>query len=311
MKILLIGGAGFVGGHLKNALMARNHEVFIADRMENAAQIDFYRKIDLDNRDLIRDILTGIRPDCIVHLAAQSSVSLSWKEPEQTLRTNVSGSLNLFQVAAEVNPCRFIFIGSGEEYGILCTEDQAFTEESPCVPCNPYAVSKLCTGQLLALLAKKKQIPFVHLRPFNHFGPQQRTGFVIADFCSQIARAEQTGKSATIKVGNLEMKRDFLYIDDIVSAYCLFAEAERYPHGIYNLSSGKAYRIREILDYLVSQSRVSIQVEIDPEKYRPVEAPILQSSAELAWLDFSWKPQYSLQEGLQKTLDWWRIRTEG
>lgn len=307
MKILLTGGAGFVGHHLEMALTGRGHEVFIADRFASEALDPHHWNIDLEDRTSIEAVLNEIRPDCIFHLAAQSSVSRSWQAPDATFKTNLLGTLYLFQAAANYTPqCRFVFIGSGEEYGVNCSEQHPFTETSPCNPHNPYAVSKLAAGQILDLLAIRNKMQYVHLRPFNHYGPFQREGFVIADFCAQIARAEQGCGSQTLQVGNLAAKRDFLYIDDVVSAYCILAETPVYPNQIYNLSTGEIHSIHEILILLQTMSTVPISIEIDPQKFRPVEVPVLISSGKRMFQDFGWKPKHSLKSGLEQTLNWWR-----
>lgn len=308
MKILLAGGGGFAGYHLSLALKKRGHEVFIADRFNSDALDRTHLLLDLQKKSGIRSIFQAVKPDCTVHLAAQSSVALSWQEPDFTLETNVIGSVRLFQAAAETVPgSRFIFIGSGEEYGSGCTEENPFTEETVCRPRNPYAVSKFSAGQILALLAEKTGMRFVHLRPCNHFGPFQREGFAIADFCAQIARAEQGG-CPVISVGNLSAKRDFLYVDDVISAYCLMVEADSYPHSLYNIATGSVRTLRYILDYLTAQAKIPLKVESDPVKFRPVEIPVLTASCALIEKDFHWRPEIPLEVGLTRNLDWWRAR---
>lgn len=307
MKILLTGGAGFVGHHLEKALIERGHEVFIADRFDLNVRDSHHWNIDLEEQASIAAVLKKVCPDCIFHLAAQSSVSRSWQMPDMTFKTNLLGSVYLFQaIVNHARNSRLIFIGSGEEFGVNCSEQHPFTEEFPCNPHNPYAVSKLAAGQMLALLSARNQIQYVHLRPFNHYGPFQKEGFVIADFCAQIARVEQGCGSRILRVGNLAAKRDFLYIDDVISAYCKLAETCVYPNRIYNLSTGKTHSIHEILTLLQTMSTVSITTEIDPQKFRPVEVPVLVASGERMFQDFGWRPKFSLKSGLEQTLNWWR-----
>jgi GDP-4-dehydro-6-deoxy-D-mannose reductase len=307
MKILLTGGAGFVGYHLSRALSGRGHEVFIADRAAVQDPGRTHLVMQLENAESITSVIQSVRPECIIHLAAQSSVSASWKDPESTLETNILGSVRLFQTMIRIVPdCRFVFIGSGEEYGTNCSEDRLFTEGSECRPANLYAVSKLSAGRILELLALRHSARLVHLRPFNHFGPRQREGFVIADFCAQIARSEKNQGGRTIYTGNLSAKRDFLYIDDVVRAYCLVAEAENWPHPVYNISTGTAHTIQSILDFLVSQAKVPLRTEIDPARFRPVEVPVLCAESRLMEQDFGWKPEFTIEDGLLKNLNWWR-----
>ena len=202
MKVLLTGGAGFAGRHLSAALTGRGYEVFIADRLDPASADATHLVLYLEDEANIRTVLQQVKPDCIIHLAAQSSVALSWKSPEGTLDTNILGSVRLMQAAVQLVPeSKFVFIGSGEEYGVNCSEERPFTEDSVCQPRNPYAVSKFAAGQMLELLAERYSMRFVHLRPFNHFGPFQREGFVVADFCAQVARAE-AGSGCAERTGN-------------------------------------------------------------------------------------------------------------
>ena len=307
MKILLIGGGGFAGSHLREALRRRNHEVFIADLPAVAASAPGILPVDLTEPAGVESLLKQVLPDRVFLLAAVSSVALSWKNPDLAVRVNIQGTLNVFDAMGKTVPkARLIYIGSGEEYGTNCSEERPFTEADACNPGNPYAVTKFASGRMLELLAVKRGFDCVHLRPFNHFGPGQREGFVVADFCAQIARAEAGRNEPVMKVGNLAAKRDFLYVGDVVEAYCMIAEAEKCPHRVYNISTGKVRPIRAILDYLVSQAKVEIRVEVDPAKFRPVEVPALIASNELIRRDFGWSPKTTLEAGLLENLNWWR-----
>lgn len=307
MKILLVGGGGFAGFHLKNHLERRGHEVFSADLPAVAASSPGMYPVDLTDISSVGSVLKQVRPDRIFLLAAVSSVAVSWKNPDLAVDVNIRGPLNLFHVMEKTVPdARLIYIGSGEEYGNLCSEDHPFTEDMPCSPGNPYAVTKFASGRLLELLSVKRDFDFVHLRPFNHYGPFQREGFVVADFCAQIARAEAGISDPVMKVGNLSARRDFLYVEDVVEAYCMIAEAEKCPHTVYNISTGKVRPIRFILDHLVSLAKIGISVQVDPAQFRPVEVPALVASNELIRKDFGWSPKTTLEDGLLRNLNWWR-----
>ena len=307
MKILLIGGCGFVGRHLSHALRLRKHEVSVADLPGAASADSGILAADLTNPASVESLLERVRPERVFLLAAVSSVAFSWKEPDSAVRVNVQGPLNVFHAMEKTVPsARLIYIGSGEEYGASCSVEHPFTEDMPCNPGNPYAVTKFASGKLLDLLAVKRKLDYVHLRPFNHFGPFQREGFVTADFCAQIARAEEGTADCRIRVGNLSARRDFLYIDDVIAAYCMIAEAPSCPHSIYNISTGRNWPVQYLLDYLISLSEVKIEVEIDPAKFRPVEVPALIASNALIREDFGWHPETPLEAGLLKNLNWWR-----
>lgn len=306
MKVLLIGGGGFVGSHLKKALAERGHKPVVADRAECAnSQKDFFT-LDLLDRSGIDTVLKTVMPDRIIHLAAQSCVALSWQKPEMTAEVNIIGSLNLFQSAAEIVPnSRFIFIGSSEEYG-QSSLHQILKEYSPCAPCNPYAVTKYCAGQILEQLAGKLKIDFVHLRPCNHFGPDQREGFVTADFAAQIARIEKGLIAPILRVGNLNSEKHFLAVKDVISVYCAIVEAKTLRQKVYNIASDRLYSIRYLLDTLLSFSDQPISVEIDPTKFRPQEMPPLRISAEALQEELGWKAEVQIADALKQTLDFWR-----
>jgi len=311
MKILLIGG-GFVGVHLMEALKKRGHEVHVADLPAVAAKNPGFLPIDIENLETVRSLFRQVRPDRVFLLAAVSSVALSWRKPDLTVRVNVLGTLNVLTAMKEIIPeARLIYVGSGEEYGTRCSEEHPFDEEMNCDPRNPYAVSKFASGQILELLAVRDRLDIVHLRPSNHFGPGQREGFVIPDFCSQIVRIERGEQPPVLKVGCLDARRDFLFVEDVVAAYTRIAEASSLPHTVYNLSSGQAHSIREMLDLLLSMSLVPVNVEIDPAKFRPVDVPVLVASSRRAYEDLQWKPAHSLKESLSVTLNWWRTQDAG
>jgi GDP-4-dehydro-6-deoxy-D-mannose reductase len=308
-KILLVGGGGFAGGHLAEALSRRGHQVFSTDRAASAPGIVL---LELGDEDSIRSILTGIKPDVIFHLAAQSMVPLSWEKPVMTFDINVTGSIRLFTCAQEIVPeARFIFIGSGEEYGIGCDLDHPFTETTSCSPQNPYALSKFSAGLILEQLAVRKGSDFIHLRPFNHFGPHQREGFVVSDFAAQIARIEAGKQAPLMRIGCLEAQRDFSFVTDIITAYAIMAETENHQYSTYNICSGIPRKIQSVLDGLLACSTAKIEMETDPTRYREPENPVLYASHSRFSSEFGWKPVITFEDGLARTLDYWRKKVSG
>lgn len=307
MKVLLIGG-GFVGTHLQQTLQ-KKHDVCVADLPAVAATTPGMQPIDIGDSETICRLFRKFMPTRIFLLAAISSVALSWKKPDLTISVNIIGTLNVLSAMREIVPnARLIYIGSEEEYGTRCSGEHPFSEETDCDPKNPYAVSKYASGLLLELLAVRDHLDIVHLRPCNHFGPGQKEGFVVSDFCSQIARIERGLTEPVIKVGCLDARRDFLFVKDVIDAYTKIAEADHLPNKVYNLSSGHAHAIQEVLDILLNLSVKKIQVEIDPQKFRPVDVPILVSTSQRTRQDLQWEPKYTLEEALHRTLNWWRDR---
>ncbi len=309
MRVLVTGAGGFVGGHLVKALIDIGHQVFAGGIQNNCYRFD--KKVDVlkfditDYQNLI-DIISKIRPDGIIHLAAQSMVQRSWEDPAYTIHVNTIGTINLIKAVKEtVVDSKIINIGSSEEYGLTGKFGQALDEQSPCLPQNPYASSKFVAGQLALQLAKKDKLRLIHVRPFNHFGPGQQVGFVISDFASQIARIEKGLYPAKIYVGDLSAQRDFSDVRDIVNAYIMLLENDL-ENGIYNVCSGKPRTIESILKQLIQQSTSAITIEIDKERFRPSEVSMFFGSNQKLVEAVGWRPNKDFATSLSETLKWWR-----
>lgn len=309
MKILVTGAAGFVGDYLVDSLATRGHKVFAGVTTSGSIIGKFGVEeimLDILNKNNIKSVLEYANPDVIVHLAAQSNVQLSWGNPSNTLETNVVGTANIIEVVSVVSQkTKIISIGSSEEYGLTAKDYDSLTETLPCNPQNPYAISKYAAGQATLQLGKKHNINTVHVRAFNHFGPGQKRGFVVSDFASQISEIELGKKEPVIKVGNLEASRDFTDVRDIVDSYCLIIENET-KSGIYNVSSGVGRKISEILETLLENSKLSIEVVVDKEKFRPVEVKEFVGNNQKIRDNLNWLPKREFKESIKDTLNWWR-----
>lgn len=304
MNALIVGGAGFVGSYLTEALLAVGENVS-ATKLPNesiAYPVQVYN-LNLEDRGAVRKILEEVRPDVIYHLAAQSSVKLSWQDPSLTTRINALGSVHLFEGIRAVCPkARTLVIGSSEEYGSAAGEK--VSETDALCPKNVYALTKYFQEELARLYCEAYGMDLVLTRSFNHFGPRQSVNFVVADFCAQVARIEAGGQEPVIKVGNLDVYRDFTDVRDVVSAYLLLAE--RGARGeVYNVGSGNCISIRDILTLLLSFAKKEIRIETDPQKFRPTEIPRI--GADIGKLSrLGWRPQYSLKETVFDTLQSFR-----
>ncbi|WP_314591423.1 GDP-mannose 4,6-dehydratase [Paenibacillus terrigena] len=310
MRILVTGASGFVGRRLIRALVERDHEVLAGvHRTEvtfDAPVICHY--MNVLEPDTLVEVLRQFKPACIVHLAGQTLVEPSWSNPVHTVQTNVIGTMNVIDsVCHAAQQAKIMSIGSSEEYGISALMGVPLTEDSPCLPQNPYAVSKFTAGQLALQMAQKNQLELVHVRPFNHFGPEQRPGFVISDFISQIVAIEQNRCAPFVKVGDITVQRDFLFIDDVIHAYIQLLEHE-VPNGIYNVCSGVSRKIEDILSYLILQSKVTFEVKRDANKLRTSNVPIFVGCADKIHAATDWTPSIPFHEGLLQTLDWWRVK---
>ena len=310
MRIVVTGASGFVGKRLVRALVERDHEV-LAGVHQTDASFDasvICRYMNVLEPDTLMEVLRQFKPACIVHLAGQTRVELSWGNPAHTFNTNVMGVIHLIDAVKRVaQQAKVMIIGSSEEYGISASGGVPLTEDTPCLPQNPYAVSKFTAGQLALQIAHKDGLKLIHARPFNHFGLEQKTGFVVSDFISQIVDIEQNRCAPMIHVGDITVQRDFLFIDDVIDAYIQLLEQE-VPNGIYNVCSGVSRKIEDILLFLSLQSKVPFEIKTSVNKLRTSNIPFFVGSNEKIRAATGWRPLIPFNEGLLLTLDWWRVK---
>jgi len=308
MKALIIGGAGFVGGYLIRELDSAGQEVFATClENENISGNCSVRTLNILDADAVSEVIGGIKPDVIYHLAAQSSVSLSWKKPQLTADINVIGTINVLEAVknCEKKDIRLILIGSGEEYGFIRKDACPLTEEEPLNPGNIYAATKACQGMLGEIYARAYKMDIIMVRAFNHSGPQQLPMFVISDFCRQIALIEKGDSPAVMSVGNLAAKRDFTDVRDVVRAYRLLGE-KGVGGRTYNVGRGKAVEIQYILDTALSFSQKEIEVKQDPARMRASDIPVIEPDVSRISGDTGWKAEISMEKTIEDTLNYWR-----
>lgn len=314
MKSLVIGGAGFVGAylvrHLKNDL---NHDVIVTkmahEHLEiTGVEMNDIQVCDLDilNQSDIEELFLSTKPDYIFHLAAQSSVALSWKNPILTVDVNIKGSVNVLEALRKLDyKPRVLLIGSGEEYGHIKNGETPIVEDNNVRPGNIYAATKACQNMLGKIYADAYGLDVMMVRAFNHIGPNQTPIFVVADFCKQVAEIEAGIKGPVIKVGNLSAARDFTDVRDVVRAYALLVEKGK-PGETYNVGSGQAIVIDDILKRILANSLKKIKVEIDDTKLRPVDVPIIEANVDKLQRVTGWKQEIDLEQTIKETLDYWR-----
>lgn len=307
-KGLVIGAAGFVGKYLLEEMQASGMECHATKLVHEKLDIPYASVYDLDimSKEDVLALLFEVRPDYIFHLAAQSSVGLAWKNPGLTVDINIKGSLNVMDAIRELDyKPRVLLIGSGEEYGHIRPGETPITENNLLRPGNIYAATKACQNMIGNIYSKAYDMELMMVRAFNHIGPGQAPMFVVSDFCKQVAEIEKGLREPVMKVGNLAAKRDFTDVRDVVKSYVKLVVAGQAGE-TYNVGSGNAKAIQEILDLIVSMSSVDIKVEIDPAKLRPVDVPIIE--ADIAKINelTGWKPQIPIEQTIQETLDYWR-----
>lgn len=309
MRALIIGAAGFVGTYLIDHLLNDCGWSVAVTRLENEIieqdTVDQY-VLDILNKEMIIELLRQVHPDYIFHLAAQSSVALSWKKPDLTIDVNIKGSINVLDAIRELdyNP-RILLIGSGEEYGHILPTETPIAETNYTRPGNVYAVTKVCQNMLGKLYSDAYHMDIIMVRAFNHIGPKQSPTFVVSDFCKQVAEIEKGIQTPIIKVGNLSVKRDFTDVRDVVRAYSLLMKNGKAGE-TYNVGSGKAIAIEEILRLILSQSSVKIDIEIDNDKLRPVDIPVIEADISKLQKCTGWKQSFQIEQTIIASLDYWR-----
>jgi len=308
-KALIIGGSGFVGNyltsHLKNEL---KWNVYVTKTPHEEFTYDIGKIFDMDILDKVQisEVLEKVRPDYIFHLAAQSSVAMSWKNPGLTIDINIKGSINVMDAIRELNyKPRMLFVGSGEEYGHISIGESPITETNAVRPGNIYAATKVCQNMIGKIYADAYDMGIMMVRAFNHIGPNQSPIFVVADFCKQVAEIERGVKEPVIYTGNLTAKRDFTDVRDVVRAYGLLIQKGKKGE-TYNIGSGNAVSIQEIVDKILRYSKTKIKIEIDLNKLRPVDVPIIEADISKVRLCTGWKPEIDIDTTLTETLDYWR-----
>ncbi|MFH1710004.1 MAG: GDP-mannose 4,6-dehydratase [bacterium] len=313
MKVLITGVTGFVGGHLAEFLLTKHDKVCATtrwrSRLENIEKIkDRLELYECDIRDAmtIRDLIDRVRPDHIYHLAAQSSVKASWASPAETMITNIIGELNIFEAvrSAKLNP-RMLLAGSSEEYGFVTKDEQPVKETNMLRPISPYAVSKVGQDLLGYQYFKSYGLQIIRTRAFNLTGPRREDAFVCSAFAKQIVMIEKKKKEPIIEVGDLNTWRDFTDVRDVVRAYWL-AMNKCDPGEVYNICSGKAVKIKDLLDSLIRIAAVKCEVRPDPQKMRPSDIQVLQGDFAKFKQKTGWEPQIPFEQTLKDLLDYWR-----
>ncbi|MBI5123189.1 GDP-mannose 4,6-dehydratase [Candidatus Roizmanbacteria bacterium] len=309
-KVLITGIGGFAGSHLRDFLLTKKDlTVFGTDlRKSDPAQNPkaLICTVDLTDYHGVVKIIAEIKPDYIFHLAALTSPAKSFSHPYDTLENNIKAEINLLEaVKNEKLKARILIIGSGDEYGLVKPEENPVSENQPLRPTSPYAVSKITQDFLALQYALTYKMDIVRVRPFNHIGPRQSPGFVVCAFAKQIAEIEKGKKKPVISVGNLSAVRDFTDVHDMVEAYYLTLLKGKTGE-VYNLGSGKGYKMKEILNLLLSRAHKKITIQIGQSLLRPIDNPILVCDASKFYKLTGWKPKIALTDTLDTVLDYWR-----
>jgi GDP-4-dehydro-6-deoxy-D-mannose reductase len=304
---LVTGGTGFAGSHLVEHLLetvpavaawSNPHGSPIGDR---DARVQ-WAAVDLLDRGAVRRAIEHVRPSVVYHCAGAAGVGGSWADPVKPLRVNALATHHLLDAIERAGlACPVVVTGSALVYRPSL---DAMDENAPIGPANPYGVSKLAQEMIAAAVTA---FPIFLARPFNHAGPRQSAEYVTSSFARQIAEIEAGVNAPVLNVGNLDAQRDITDVRDTVRAYRMLPEAGR-PGRPYNICSGRAHRIGDLLEALLRLSRTRIKIAVDPARLRPSDNPVVLGNPTRIREEVGWRAEIPIERTLEDLLDYWRLR---
>jgi GDP-4-dehydro-6-deoxy-D-mannose reductase len=306
-EILVTGAAGFAGSHLLDRLAGGGADVVAWHRPGGHPPRDIPRTrweaVDLLDATQVTDAIARVRPAAVYHCAGAAHVGRAWDSTEPTFAINVRGTHHLLQALERAGGAARVLVPSSAL--VYATSNEALDENHPLAPSSPYGLSKLAQEMLAARTNGALAVTIA--RPFNHFGPRQDPYFAASGFARRIADIEHGRWAPEIAVGNLEARRDLTDVRDTVRAYQLILE-RGIPGRPYNVCTGHAITIRELLDQLLARARVAITVKVDPARYRPNDTPVLLGDPSRMREELGWTPSIPLEQTLDDLLEYWRGR---
>jgi GDP-4-dehydro-6-deoxy-D-mannose reductase len=317
MKLLVTGISGFVGGHFAQFILDNNKDIelhgisrtrpnwnFVSNRSLLIKKLNFYQ-LDLLNMNNTSKIIKEIKPDYILHLASFSSVAKSWDKPVESFLNNTNIFLNIVETIRLNNlDCRILSVGSSEEYGYVAAESVPIHEDSRIMPTSPYAVARVAQEHLSILYSKGYNLNICCTRSFNHIGPGQSDSYVVSYLVRQFVEIKKGIKPPIIKIHNGNIIRDFVDIQDVIRAYKIILSNGKSGE-IYNVCSGKGYKILDIINILSNMLDMDVEVVQDKSAMRPLDSPIIVGSIDKMKAELGWEPRVPFEIGLKKIYDYW------
>jgi GDP-4-dehydro-6-deoxy-D-mannose reductase len=304
-RILVTGAAGFAGSHLLDLLSAGDRDIVAwhrpGGRPSRTVPRTTWEAIDLLDRAGVASAIERLRPSIVYHCAGAAHVGRAWDDTESTFAVNVRGTHHLLDALQRANVSARVLVPSSAL--VYATLAEPLRESHPLLPNSPYGLSKL--AQEMLAQRTNGTVSVALARPFNHFGPRQDPHFAASGFARRIADIERGQWPPEISVGNLEARRDLTDVRDTVRAYQLILERGQ-PGRPYNVCSGRALQIRELLDRLLSRARAPITVKVDPGRYRPNDTPLLVGDPGRLRDELGWTPTIPIEQTLDDLLAFWR-----
>jgi GDP-4-dehydro-6-deoxy-D-mannose reductase len=308
---LVTGAAGFAGSHLIDLLEpdagANGTGVVVGWRRpapDSTPPSDgrvVWENIDLLDASEVRRAIARLQPSIVYHCAGAAHVGRAWDRVESTFAINVRGTHNLLDALLRARvSCRVLIPSSALVY---TAADRPLREDDPLVPASPYGLSKLAQEMLASHSASTVTVTIA--RAFNHIGPRQDPLFAASGFARRIADIERGRWEPAISVGNLDALRDLTDVRDTVRAYRAIATGGSHAEA-FNVCSGRAMSIRELLDMLIVRARVPVQIRVDPARYRPNDTPLLVGDGGRIKARFGWTPQIPIERTIDDLLEYWR-----
>ena len=303
-RVLVTGAAGFIGSHLSRELVKKSAEVHLIDRpgISTARIKDILNKVSVHHVDVtdfasLRNSIREIKPQKIFHLAACVDVTRDWNVIDKMIDVNIKGTINLLRSLDGVDYGCFVNVGASEEYGDNLAP---FRENQAPHPVSPYSASKASTVMFCQMLHKTMNLPIVTVRPFLTYGPGQESQMLIPSLIKSLLK----GKSFKMTKG--EQTRDLNYVDDIVEGFILAGTTPEAIGEVINLGSGVEHRIKDVVRMIASLMGSPVTLEIGALPYRPGETMHHYCSNEKAKKILGWRPNVPLEDGLKRTVDWYK-----
>lgn len=315
-RALITGIGGFAGSHLAEHLLEKGWEVTGVERggvpltaLDEVADRISVEECDIVDAGGVARAFEKFAPDTVFHLAATSFIPSAENAPQAAFDVNAKGSLNVLDACRRhLSRSKIVIISSASVYGMAPPERIPLGEKCPPNPMDFYALTKLCAEEISLYYHRVHALPVTILRPFNHIGPRQGLSFVTSSFAFQIVEIEKGKRAPILNVGNLSAARDFTDVRDMVRAYGL-AVGKCSPGEVYNICSGTAHKIREMLDRMLELTAARIEIREDPKRFRKADVPLLYGDCSRFMQATGWKPERPLERTLEDILNYWRSHT--